>query len=220
MRTFHWRLDEATATYLTTHLHRQAHVRALDAARRHAGRLGLRPRCRAQRRAARPSCPRSSTMLAEHWGPYPAPQAGGIFVNGDIPFSLETLHPTDLHRGRRRVDDRARERPPVVGRQRLGQALARHLLQRVPGVVLAMALWLSTTAPTSTTTTAAGVAGTTRLLRLPALRHGSGQRVRLRGRLPQGQLLRPRAAQPDRRRRVLRRRCRRSRPSTPAATCR
>ena len=29
-------------------------------------------------------------MLAEHWGPYPAPQAGGIFVSGDVPFSLET----------------------------------------------------------------------------------------------------------------------------------
>ena len=29
-------------------------------------------------------------MLSQYWGPYPAPQAGGIFVRGDVPFSLET----------------------------------------------------------------------------------------------------------------------------------
>jgi aminopeptidase N len=34
--------------------------------------------------------PEILAMLSDYWGPYAAPQAGGIFVNGDVEFSLET----------------------------------------------------------------------------------------------------------------------------------
>jgi aminopeptidase N len=34
--------------------------------------------------------PKILDVLSDAWGPYPAPAAGGIFVNGEVPFSLET----------------------------------------------------------------------------------------------------------------------------------
>jgi aminopeptidase N len=34
--------------------------------------------------------PKIIQVLSDAWGPYPAPAAGGIFVNGSVPFSLET----------------------------------------------------------------------------------------------------------------------------------
>lgn len=89
VRTFHWRLDEATATYLTTMYVDKLRIdrSTLPDGTPVISAYGPDPG-RAPAREAK--LPEILAMLSDHWGPYPAPQAGGIFVNGDIDFSLET----------------------------------------------------------------------------------------------------------------------------------
>jgi len=88
-RTFRWRLDEDTATYLTTvYIDRLTFERSrLPDGTPVISAYGPKPGGAPRREA---KLPEILQMLADHWGPYPAPQAGGIFVSGDIPFSLET----------------------------------------------------------------------------------------------------------------------------------
>jgi aminopeptidase N len=89
VRTFHWRLDEPTATYLTTmYIDRLWLDRStLPDGTAVVSAYGPDPGSAPEREA---KLPEILSMLSAHWGPYPAPQAGGIFVNGDIDFSLET----------------------------------------------------------------------------------------------------------------------------------
>jgi aminopeptidase N len=89
VRTFHWRLAAPTATYLTTlyidklRIDRSTLADGTPVISAYGPRPGAAPRREAK-------LPEIVAMLSDHWGPYPAPQAGGIFVNGDIDFSLET----------------------------------------------------------------------------------------------------------------------------------
>jgi aminopeptidase N len=89
VRTFHWRLDEPTATYLTTmYIDRLRIDRStLPDGTPVVSAYGPDPGSAPEREA---KLPEILAMLSDHWGPYPAPQAGGIFVNGNIDFSLET----------------------------------------------------------------------------------------------------------------------------------
>ena len=89
VRTYHWRLAEATATYLTTiYIDELTFERStLDDGTPVVSAYGPH-RGTAPGREAK--LPEMLEVLANYWGPYPAPQAGGIFVNGDVPFSLET----------------------------------------------------------------------------------------------------------------------------------
>lgn len=89
VRTYRWNLDERTATYLTTvYIDRLSFRRStlrggipvVDA-------YGPNPGSAPQREA---NLPEILTVLSRRWGPYPAPTAGGIFIRGDVPFSLET----------------------------------------------------------------------------------------------------------------------------------
>ncbi|MEP6666747.1 MAG: M1 family aminopeptidase, partial [Nocardioidaceae bacterium] len=88
--TYRWTLGEATATYLTTiyidklSLERSTLANGTPVVSAYGPHPGQAP----QREA---KLPEILDVLADHWGPYPAPQAGGIFVNGDVPFSLETF---------------------------------------------------------------------------------------------------------------------------------
>jgi aminopeptidase N len=90
VRTFHWRLDEPTATYLTTmyvdklRIDRSTLADGTPVVSAYGPDSGSAP-------AREAKLPEILAMLTDHWGPYPAPQAGGIFVNGDIDFSLETF---------------------------------------------------------------------------------------------------------------------------------
>lgn len=88
-RTFRWRLNEATATYLTTmYVDRITFERSkLADGTPVVNAYGPNPGGAPAREA---KLPQILKVLADRWGPYPAPQAGGIFVNGDVPFSLET----------------------------------------------------------------------------------------------------------------------------------
>jgi aminopeptidase N len=88
-RTYRWRLDEPTATYLTT-----LYIDKLTFERSTLGdgtpvvsAYGPHPRGAPQREAKLPEILR---VLSDAWGPYPAPAAGGIFVTAEVPFSLET----------------------------------------------------------------------------------------------------------------------------------
>jgi aminopeptidase N len=90
VRTFHWRLTEPTATYLTTmyvdrlRIDRSTLPDGTPVLSAYGPEPGQSPAREAQ-------LPEILAMLEDHWGPYPAPEAGGIFVNGDIDFSLETF---------------------------------------------------------------------------------------------------------------------------------
>jgi aminopeptidase N len=88
-RTFRWRLDEATATYLTTiYIDRLTFERSrLVDGTPVVSAYGPKPGAAPAREA---NLPEILAVLARRWGRYPAPQAGGIFVSGDVPFSLET----------------------------------------------------------------------------------------------------------------------------------
>ncbi len=90
VRTYRWALNEATATYLTTiYIDRLTFERlTLADGTPVVSAYGPHPGSAPQREAKLPAI---LNVLADHWGPYPAPQAGGIFVNGDVPFSLETF---------------------------------------------------------------------------------------------------------------------------------
>jgi aminopeptidase N len=89
VRTFHWRLDTPTATYLTTmyvdnlRIDRSTLADGTPVVSAYGPDPGSAP-------AREAKLPEILAVLSEHWGPYPAPQAGGIFVNGDVGFSLET----------------------------------------------------------------------------------------------------------------------------------
>jgi aminopeptidase N len=90
VRTFHWRLDEPTATYLTTiyvdriQFDRSTLPGGIPVVSAYGPDAG-----RARQREAK--LPEILRVLSARWGPYPAPAAGGIFVDGDVPFSLETF---------------------------------------------------------------------------------------------------------------------------------
>lgn len=89
VRTFHWKLAEATATYLTTiYIDKLTFERStLSDGTPVLSAYGPSPGAAPRREAHLPMIVK---VLAKRWGPYPAPQAGGIFVSGDVPFSLET----------------------------------------------------------------------------------------------------------------------------------
>lgn len=89
-RTYNWDLTEPTATYLTT-----IYVDKLtfDRSRLADGTpvvsaYGPTPGHARQNEA---KLPEILTVLAKKWGPYPAPEAGGIFIDANIGFSLETF---------------------------------------------------------------------------------------------------------------------------------
>ena len=89
VRTFHWKLDEPTATYLTTMYVDRLRIDRSTLPDRTpvVSAYGPEPGSSVVREA---KLPEILSVLSDYWGPYPAPQAGGIFVNGDIDFSLET----------------------------------------------------------------------------------------------------------------------------------
>ncbi|MFN8196613.1 MAG: M1 family metallopeptidase [Nocardioidaceae bacterium] len=89
VRTFRWRMPEPTSTYMVgwyvdrltvERSHLPSGVPVLSAYGPDAA--------AAMRREAR--LPEILRVLARRWGPYPAPTAGGIFVDGPIPYELET----------------------------------------------------------------------------------------------------------------------------------
>lgn len=89
VRTYRWSLSEPTTTYLTTlYIDRLTFERStLPSGVRVITAYGPYPGFAPRREAKLPEILR---VLAKRWGPYPAPQAGGIFVNGNVNFSLET----------------------------------------------------------------------------------------------------------------------------------
>ncbi|MBA2774393.1 MAG: M1 family metallopeptidase [Nocardioidaceae bacterium] len=90
VRTFRWRLGERTATYLTTiYIDKLTFERSrLDDGTRVISAYGPDPGAAPRNERKLPEALR---VLTRYWGPYPAPQAGGIFVSGTVPFSLETF---------------------------------------------------------------------------------------------------------------------------------
>ena len=89
VRTFRWRLTEPAATYmvgwyaddLTFRRSRLADGTKVISA------YGPHHKRAMQRESHLPEILR---VLARRWGPYPAPQAGGMFVDDFIPYELET----------------------------------------------------------------------------------------------------------------------------------
>ena len=89
VRTYRWRLSERTATYMIGWYADQLRFersRLADGTKvisaygpHHVG---------AMRREA--ELPEILRVLSRRWGPYPAPQAGGMFVSAPIPYELET----------------------------------------------------------------------------------------------------------------------------------
>ena len=152
VRTFRWRLTEPTATYmvgwyaddLTFRRSRLADGTKVISA------YGPHHKGAMQRESHLPEILR---VLARRWGPYPAPQAGGMFVDDFIPYELETYT--------RPVYSTHTSLITIVhenGHQWWGDNIAAapvegHLLQRVPGVVLASGSGRSTRASTSTGST-------------------------------------------------------------------
>jgi aminopeptidase N len=88
VRTYRWRLKEKTATYLTT-----IYIDKLtfDRSKLADGTPVVSAYGPDQARAARAEkrLPKILRLLSHRWGRYPAPQAGGIFVDARVPFSLE-----------------------------------------------------------------------------------------------------------------------------------
>lgn len=88
VRTYRWRLKERTATYLTT-----IYIDKLTFDRSHLadGTPVVSAYGPNQTGAARAEkrLPEVLRVLSRRWGPFPAPQAGGIFVDAKVPFSLE-----------------------------------------------------------------------------------------------------------------------------------
>jgi aminopeptidase N len=90
VRTYRWTLTEPTATYLTTiYIDKLTFERStLPDGTPVVSAYGPDPGSAPEREAKLPEILR---MLESHWGPYPAPAAGGIFVSGEVPFSLEVF---------------------------------------------------------------------------------------------------------------------------------
>ncbi len=90
VRTYRWRMEEPTATYLTTiYIDRLTFERStLSDGTPVLSAYGPDAAAAPAREA---KLPRILDVLSRAWGPYPAPTAGGIFVNGQVPFSLETF---------------------------------------------------------------------------------------------------------------------------------
>jgi aminopeptidase N len=94
LRTFRWRLDAPTTTYLTTMYVDKLIFRrsTLAAGRALGGRsrisvFGQKPGAALARDA---KLPKILAFLASKFGPYPAPTAGGVFVDANFGYSLET----------------------------------------------------------------------------------------------------------------------------------
>ncbi len=89
VRTYRWRLGDKTATYLVgLYIDRLTFERSRLAdgtlvINAYGPNPGKAP-ARAQK------LPKILRVLSNRWGPYPAPQAGGIFVSDVIPYELET----------------------------------------------------------------------------------------------------------------------------------
>lgn len=90
VRTYRWRLREATTTYLTTmYIDKLTFERSrLPNGIPVVTAYGPRSKAASTRQARLPAIVR---VLSNRWGPYPAPAAGGIFVSGRLGFSLETF---------------------------------------------------------------------------------------------------------------------------------
>jgi aminopeptidase N len=88
VRTYRWRLSEPTATYLVgMYIDRLRFERSrLADGTEVISAYGPRPGKAPAREAKLPEILR---VLSHRWGPYPAPQAGGMFVSGPIPYELE-----------------------------------------------------------------------------------------------------------------------------------
>jgi aminopeptidase N len=90
VRTFRWRLREPTATYLTSiyidklRFERSTLPDGTHVVSAFGPHPGAAPRLESR-------LPEILRVLARRWGPYPAPAAGGIFVSGEVPFSLEVF---------------------------------------------------------------------------------------------------------------------------------
>ncbi len=90
VRTYRWRLTERTATYLTgMYIDKLTFERSrLADGTKVISAYGPRPGQAPRRERKLPEILR---VLARRWGPYPAPQAGGIFISDAIPYELETF---------------------------------------------------------------------------------------------------------------------------------
>jgi aminopeptidase N len=90
VRTFRWRLGERTATYMTgMYIGKLTFERStLRDGTPVVSAYGPNPGEAPERESQLPEILR---VLARRWGPYPAPQAGGMFVSGFIPYELETF---------------------------------------------------------------------------------------------------------------------------------
>ena len=89
VRTYRWRLREPTATYLVgMYIDRLTFERSrLADGTPVVTAYGPKPGRAVAREHKLPEILR---VLSRRWGPYPAPQAGGIFVSAAIPYELET----------------------------------------------------------------------------------------------------------------------------------
>ena len=89
-KTYRWNLDIPTATYLTTILIDRLTVPTSTLADGTPVVDAYSPGA-ARGEATRRGCRRSWRFLASKFGPYPAPAAGGLFVDAPVGFSLETF---------------------------------------------------------------------------------------------------------------------------------
>jgi aminopeptidase N len=89
VRTYRWRLSEPTATYMVGWY---ADTLTFERSRLADGTKVVSAygpdHAAAKRRESH--LPEILRVLSRRWGPYPAPQAGGMFVDGFIPYQLET----------------------------------------------------------------------------------------------------------------------------------
>jgi aminopeptidase N len=89
MRTFRWRLDAPTTTYLTMmYVDRLTFQRSvLPGGVKVVSAFGPHPGAAVGREARLPAI---LSFLSSKFGPYPAPSAGGVFIDARFGFSLET----------------------------------------------------------------------------------------------------------------------------------
>jgi len=89
-KTYRWHLDAPTATYLTTILIDRLTVRRSNLPDGTPVVDAYSPGARGQVRSES-RLPEILGLLASRFGPYPAPAAGGLFVDAPVGFSLETF---------------------------------------------------------------------------------------------------------------------------------
>lgn len=89
VRTYRWRMTEPTSTYMVGWYADRLTVRRSHLANGVPVVSAYGPHHAAVMRREE-KLPEILRVLAERWGPYPAPAAGGMFVADDIPYELET----------------------------------------------------------------------------------------------------------------------------------